>query len=391
VSPTGFLQKIKHIKIMSFAILRTQKLNAGSIGSANAHNEREIEVPNADPELAKYNHRPIGSSNVKNDVENRLKDAGINKTKKDAVLGIEHLMTASPEYFNFEKQEDGTLRGNADRWNSFKDECVNWLNDTYGKENVVNVHLHLDEKTPHIHAIVTPIIEKQVKWKNKQGEGFKTQNRLCAKDYLNGKQKMSAMQDSFANHLKNAGIQLERGIKGSKATHQEVQKFYTNIKEGEEKAKSRSFQPQLIEVQKSPSIGGRTEFAKQETTRINQKIEEMVSSFSKEKNSLIRGFNALKTQNNSISIERKKYLDKIEKLESENRQLRTNNTGLKSELKTVLKDYHKTLNGKIDKNVAQKNVIEKRVKHDSKYKKFYEKSLRQGKTPNLEQGNELKF
>ena len=377
---------------MAFAILRTQKLNSSSIGGANAHNEREIEVPNADPDLAKYNSRPIGTSNLKNDIENRLKEAGINKIKKDAVLAIEHVMTASPEYFNYKKTEKGELSGHVNEWKEFEKESLKWLNERYGKENVVNVHIHKDEKTPHIHAIVTPIVQKDVKWKNKRGEGFKTQNRLCAKDYLNGKDKMSAMQDSFADHLKSSGIKLERGIKGSKATHQEVQKFYEKIKEGEEKAQNRSFEAKKIKVKKPPlTVTGRTEFADNETARINIKIKDMVSEFSKEKNTLIRGLNALKVQNNSISIERKKYLDKIEKLELENRQLKTNNTALKSELKIVLKDYHKTLNGKIDKTVAQKNVIEKRVKHDSKYRKFYEKNLRQGKNPNLEQGNDMKI
>ena len=34
---------------------------------------------------------------------------------------------------------------------------IKFLEDEYGKENIVKLELHRDEKTPHFHAIVVPL------------------------------------------------------------------------------------------------------------------------------------------------------------------------------------------------------------------------------------------
>jgi hypothetical protein len=89
---------------MAFAIVRTAKLKtAGNLGGLNNHLERKMEVPNADPELSHLNRRKVGSGDLAKDVTNRLQAAGIEKPRKNAVLAIEHLMTASPEAFPFKK------------------------------------------------------------------------------------------------------------------------------------------------------------------------------------------------------------------------------------------------------------------------------------------------
>ena len=69
--------------------------------------------------------------------------------------------------------------------------------------------MHLDETTPHIHAVVFP--------ENAKG-------RLCAKDWLGGADKLSAMQDSYARSME--GLKLERGVKGSKARHMDIRQWY---------------------------------------------------------------------------------------------------------------------------------------------------------------------
>lgn len=342
---------------MSFAILRTQKLTAAKIGNANAHNTREMNVPNADPELRGYNTQLAGTKNLKDDINNRLQAVGIKKTREDAVLGIEHVMTASPEFFNYKKSEEGKLQGNVPQWQKFEEECMNWLNDRYGKENVVNVHIHKDEKTPHIHAIVTPIVQKEVKWKNKQGEGSKMQNRLCAKDFLNGKEKMTEMQDSFANHLQKSSLKLQRGEKGSKATHQEVQKFYENIKEGEKSSQIPIYQVQEIEVKKSP-LTGKEEFAKQESLRINKEITQMVSKFSLDKFNLVKSHNSLKDENNKLKSEKTKYLKQIDSLKFEVKQEKENTKKWINKANTILE---KGSTKEIQQEVKQaKNEIEQK-------------------------------
>lgn len=206
-----------------YAILRTEKLKtAGNIGGLNAHLIRSMDVPNSDPELAKFNSRPVGSTNLWADVQNRLKEVGIEKTRKDGVLAVEHLATYSPEGFTtFRKEQESGKPSRLvadqveiDRWNAFVKNTRQWLCDRYGEKNLVNFTVHLDEKSPHIHAIVVPIDQK---------------GKLNCKSYLGGREKMREMQDSFAQAHKE--LNLERGIKGSKANHQEVKQFYTQIKE----------------------------------------------------------------------------------------------------------------------------------------------------------------
>lgn len=76
---------------------------------------------------------------------------------------------------------------------------MEWLKSHFGADNVKSATLHLDETTPHIHSMIFP--------KNEKG-------RLCAKDWLGGAEKLSAMQDSYA--LAMQGLELERGKKALK-------------------------------------------------------------------------------------------------------------------------------------------------------------------------------
>jgi len=132
---------------MAFAIIRTAKLKtAGNLGGLNNHLERKMEVPNADADLSHLNNRRVGSGDLARDVAQRIDGAGIEKPRKNAVLAIEHLMTASPEAFPLrkEKSPDGSyspyqLVGNKsdiERWQAFEKNCMIWLMERYGKNNV---------------------------------------------------------------------------------------------------------------------------------------------------------------------------------------------------------------------------------------------------------------
>ena len=46
-------------------------------------------------------------------------------------------------------------QGHLNRWT---DANLKWLRDTFGADNVVSCVLHMDEKTPHLHATVVPIV-----------------------------------------------------------------------------------------------------------------------------------------------------------------------------------------------------------------------------------------
>ncbi len=97
-----------------------------------------------------------------------------------------------------------------DRW---CDDSIDFLNKKFNKKNVVNAVLHLDEATPHIHAIIVP----------------EHSGKLNARYFTNGKKAMSDMQDEYYGCLKPAfGKLLRRGNKGSKAKHMSIQRFYAD-------------------------------------------------------------------------------------------------------------------------------------------------------------------
>ena len=120
-----------------FAILRISKLKtAGNIGGLNAHLNRTMKVPNADPDLTHHNHRMIGTENLNMDVQDRIKEAGITP-RKNGVLAIEHLITTSPEFYKGITKVEGEggkfeLRGSEEALKNhyaFVNNSVKWLSN----------------------------------------------------------------------------------------------------------------------------------------------------------------------------------------------------------------------------------------------------------------------
>ena len=180
---------------MAYAILRIKKLKTiGSVAAAGSHIHRKRPTPNADPSRGiEVLH---GSDDLRKDVESRLPA----KRRSNAVLAIEMLLTASPEWFR-----DG---GSVESWS---DHCIAWLDARYGR-NCVNVCRHDDETgSPHIHATIVPITPD---------------GRLSCDEFFGTPQKLSKLQDDYADCMKPFG--LDRGIAKThtKRKHQHVRRFY---------------------------------------------------------------------------------------------------------------------------------------------------------------------
>lgn len=186
---------------MAFAILRTSKLKTwGNIGGSLAHNFREIETLNADADRTKLNEHSISSTQkIKDAINERLPE----KRRSDAVLCVEHLITASPEWTGWGTKKEA----------EFFEKAKNWLKAKYGSENVIATTIHRDESTPHLVAYVVPL------------DG--STGRLNAKKWLGGKKLLSEMQTDFAAEVKSLG--LERGVENSKAKHQSIRQFYSEV------------------------------------------------------------------------------------------------------------------------------------------------------------------
>lgn len=189
---------------MKYAILRTQKLKAAvAVHRSLKHAFREQDTPNADAKLTHENTH-IGAQSAAEGMA-AFRAALPDKIRKNAVMAIEYLMTASPEAM------DGKTREQQD---AFFADSLEWLRERHGAENVVYAGIHRDEKTPHMYAYVVP----------KDPDT----GRLNCRRFLGGAKALSEMQTDFAEQVgKRHG--LERGIEGSKAKHQRVSQFYAQI------------------------------------------------------------------------------------------------------------------------------------------------------------------
>ena len=179
---------------MAYAILRIKKLKTiGSLAVSGAHIYRKRSTPNADPSKGIKNL--YGSDDIRSDVEAKLPE----KRRSNAVLAVQILLAASPEWFR-----DG---GDVESWT---DHCVAWLDARYGK-NCVNVCRHDDETVPHIHATIVPIASN---------------GRLSCDAFFGTPQKLSKLQDDYANSMSSLG--LERGIQrtNTNRSHQSIKRFY---------------------------------------------------------------------------------------------------------------------------------------------------------------------
>jgi hypothetical protein len=188
------------------AVCRVAKVKgAGSISGKSDHNYRQGHVPNADPERRHLNHEYVlNYETLAKAIDARIKNAGISRVRKDAVKGMEFILTASPDAFK--RDQAGQVTDDY-RKSTWLQENLKFMKDQYGP-NLVAFTLHQDEKTPHIHAIVVPITDDK---------------RLSAKELFNPKT-LRQLQTDYAAAMKPFG--LERGIEGSRAQHVSMKHIY---------------------------------------------------------------------------------------------------------------------------------------------------------------------
>ena len=162
---------------------------------------------------------PEGVSNRTEAIQHRIDTAGLRrKVGKNQTKAIRVILTGTHEQM-MKIANDGRL-------NSWIDANLKWLRDTFGNENLVSCVLHMDEKTPHLHATVVPIVTGERVRRKREGEKkYETKSgpRLSADDVMR-RTKLHEYQNSYAKNMKSFGLQ--RGIVGSTAKHQVNSDYY---------------------------------------------------------------------------------------------------------------------------------------------------------------------
>ena len=174
-----------------FTILRFEKLKSRrAVSGSSGHMMRSHPTLNAHSDRTAHNQILVGSSDPVADVDSRLAGA---VTRKNSVLAIELLVTASPEWF--------TQASKSEKLDWVRSSKA-WLVQHFGAENLVHLQLHVDEATPHLTGFIVP---------------RDTSGRLNAARWLDGSKKLADMQTAYTAAVAHLG--LERGIEGSTAKH----------------------------------------------------------------------------------------------------------------------------------------------------------------------------
>ncbi len=211
-----------------YAICHLQR-GSGNDSGMSCHIERKdakgkVYVPaNADANRTSQNRElltfPDGVTNRTEAIQYRIDTAGLHrKVAKNQTKAIRIIMTGTHEQMMKITQE-----GKLDNW---IDVNLKWLRETFDSENLVSCVLHMDEKTPHLHATVVPIVTTERLRKKREGEKkYETKSgpRLSADDVMR-RSKLHEYQNSYAAAMKPFGLQ--RGIVGSTAKHQANSEYY---------------------------------------------------------------------------------------------------------------------------------------------------------------------
>lgn len=213
---------------IQYAVCHLQR-GSGNDSGMSCHIERKtadgkVYIPdNANKARTHLNRElitfPDGVRSRTEAVQYRIDNAGLyRKVGKNQTKAIRIILTGSHEQMMKIEQS-----GKLDKWT---DANLKWLRDTFGEDNVVSCVLHMDEKTPHLHATVVPIVTGERKRKSREGEKkYRTQTgpRLSADDVM-GRGRLSTYQNTYAEAMREFGLQ--RGVVGSTAKHQSNGEFY---------------------------------------------------------------------------------------------------------------------------------------------------------------------
>ncbi len=129
----------------NFAIMRFKKLKTRfQIKGALLHAFREIETPNANPDIE--NIKFAGMPNTASEAMERHEKMMPKKFRKDAIRVVEFMVTASDlNKLSPEKQEEYFMKS------------MQYLaNRMGGRQNIIHAEIHLDETQPHLTMLVTP-------------------------------------------------------------------------------------------------------------------------------------------------------------------------------------------------------------------------------------------
>jgi len=188
---------------MSKQVINILKLKSDQeIDKIANHNLRKVPSNNVVTSRTKQNRYLVGSPDTNTLEEMAARLAKVPKFRKDANKIVNLVLSASPEFFEKATKKEIT---------EWEDATQKWVEDTFGKDNIIYSVVHKDEKTPHFQVCFTPI---------KDG-------KLNSSYWFDGPAKLNKIHNSYAKVNKAFGI--KRGDKYKKPTQEELADYYKKV------------------------------------------------------------------------------------------------------------------------------------------------------------------
>ena len=196
---------------MSYSIIRVSKVKTGTNTTGiQKHVQREnnnYENEDIDHSKTYLNYDLVNANkqNFNNLIDEKIEQnyTGKRKIRTDAIKHIDGLITSDNDFFDNQTPEDTK---------QFFEYAKEFLEQEYGKDNLLYATVHMDEKTPHMHYGVVPITDD---------------GRLSAKEVVGNKKALTAFQDRFNEYVNQRGYDLDRGQSRqvTNAKHDQVSRY----------------------------------------------------------------------------------------------------------------------------------------------------------------------
>ncbi|EHQ81429.1 MULTISPECIES: MobV family relaxase [Staphylococcus] len=240
---------------MSYSIIRVSKVKSGTNTTGiQKHVQREnnnYENEDIDHSKTYLNYDLVNeyNQNFNNLIDEKIEQnyTGKRKIRTDAVKHVDGLITSDKEFFDNQTPEDTK---------QFFEHAKEFLEQEYGKDNLLYATVHMDEKTPHMHYGVVPITDD---------------GRLSAKQVVGNKKALTEFQDRFNEYVNQRGYDLERGQSRqvTNAKHEQMSQY----------------------KQKTEYYKQEYERESQKTDEIKQKNDKLVREYQKSLNALKKPIN----------------------------------------------------------------------------------------------------
>ena len=341
---------------MSYAIVRNEKLTRTEVNGKGTHNDRKSKNhtnKDIDPTKTHLNYYiKKNELTYTKEFDKYLKENNVKgHLRSNSIIMCQMIFTSDQVFFD----KIGEKETKRYFYECYKFIC-NYKN--LGEKNVISAVVHLDEGVPHMHLMFVPVVHT----KDKDGNDI---DKICARDFWKGRDSYRKLQDTYFNHVKSKGFNLERGmfVEDTDRKHYTIEEYKKITNYENTKKVLKEFK---LEIPKVPGINEISKFSIKRDEKILKEIikpkDDLIKELYKDNLSLHKEL----SKQSKVVDEAVKYQKERDKIIADNKEL--HNTV--KEIKYEYQNKNDTLDLKYDnrKKELEKEYQEKSYNLEYEYK-----------------------